>query len=127
MEYRKVYLYKVKDGSLAADLNITADQARYDYPNNTSTTTTSAWSVINFTASVSGIVPAPTVTWSTKAYDNAGAELSPGGVSQLTVTGNTATMSPAQFIARGGASARYVIVTVTYNSGFQVMTDSFRL
>ena len=124
MEYKKLYLYKVKDGSLAADLNITADQARYDYPNSTSTTTTSAWSVINFTASVAGIVPAPTVTWSTKAYDSAGAELSPGGASQLTVTGNTATMSSAQFVARGGASARYVIVTATYNSGFQVMTDS---
>lgn len=124
MEYKKLYLYKVKDGSLAADLNITADQARYDYPNNTSTTTTSAWSVINFTANVAGIVPAPTVTWSTEAFDISGNELDPGGASQLTVTGNIATMSPAQFVARGGATARYVVVTVSYNSGFQTMTDS---
>lgn len=124
MEYRKLYLYKVKDGSLAADLNITSDQARYDFADSTSTTSTSAWSIINFTASIAGIVPMPTVTWSTKAYDIAGTELSPGMPSQLTINGNTATMSPAQFVARGGASARFVVVTASYNSGFQTMEDS---
>lgn len=124
MEYRKLYLYKVKDGSLAADLNITSDQARYDFADSTSTTSTSAWSIINFTASIAGIVPMPTVTWSTKAYDIAGTELSPGMPSQLTINGNTATMSPAQFVARGGASARFVAVTASYNSGFQTMEDS---
>lgn len=123
--YRKLYVHKIKDGALGANIHISQTAANYAYTDATDTITdTTAYSSITFTATVSGIVPEPTVTWSAKAYDVSGTELSPGGGAALfSFSGNTATMTPAQFGARGNPTTRYVIVTASYNSGFQVMKD----
>lgn len=121
--YKKLFIYKLKDGAMAVNLDVTQDYANYAYVDATTTTSTSAHSVINFTATIAGISPTPTVTWSAKAYDVSGAELSPGGAALFTASGNTATMTPAQFGARGNPSTRYVIVTASYNTGYQTIVD----
>lgn len=122
--YRKIYAHKLKDGALAANVHLTQDHASWAYANNTATTTTTTlYTAITFTATVAGISPEPTVTWSAKAYDVGGAELSPGGAALFTSSGNTATMSAAQFGARGNPATRYVIIQAAYNSGFQTMRD----
>lgn len=122
--YRKLFVHKVKDGALGANVRITQDAASYLFTDAFDTVTdTTAYSVINFTATVSGIVPEPTVVWSAKAYDSSGNELSPGGAALFSFSGNTATMTPAQFGARGNPSTRYVLITATYASGFQKMKD----
>lgn len=122
--YRKIYVHKLKDGALGASVHVDQDHASWAYANDTTTTTTTTlYSVITFTATVSGIVPEPTVTWSAKAYDIGGAELSPGGAALFTATGNVATMTAAQFGARGNPATRSVIITASYDSGFQTMRD----
>jgi hypothetical protein len=125
--YKKLFIYKVKDGALAGDLQVTADHEYYEYTTDATTTTISAWDPITITATFTGLAGTPEVTWSAKAYDVSGNELSPGGAALFTASGNTATMSPTQFGARGNPTTRRVVVTATYNTGLGVLSDSVRI
>lgn len=123
----KMYIYKVKDGALAGDLELTADHEYFTYADAVSTTNIAAWGTINFTATMSGVPGTPEVTWSAKAYDISGTELSPGGATLFTASGNTATMTAAQFSARGSPTTRQVVVKATYNTGTGILSDSIRI
>lgn len=121
--YKKLYIHKLKEGAMSVDINLTQDNAVYAYANSTSTVTTSTHTVINFVATVSGITPEPSVTWSTKAYNSSGTEIG-SGENQLTISGNNATMSPTQFGARGNPATRMVRVTVKFYTGIATIEDS---
>lgn len=120
--YKKVFIYKLKSGTNEVDITVTASHGGFTYANNTDTTATSSHT-ITFTATIVGIVPEPTCSWETKAYDSSGVELSPGGAAQLTINGNIATMTSTQFGARGNPTTRYVRVIASYNTGTSIIRD----
>lgn len=119
--YKKLYLYKQQEPSVAVDVNITQDYYYFEYANNTSTTNIAAWSTVTLTAEVTGF-PGAIVTWSAKTFNAAGQEIS-GTETIFTANGNTCTVSAAQFVARGGANNKLMRVFATYSAGGTTATD----
>jgi hypothetical protein len=119
--YKKLYIYKTVEASLKANVDVTQNHAYYEYADATSTTNIAAWSSITFTATVLGY-PDGIVTWSAETYDSAGQEIA-GSETIFTATGNTCTVSAAQFIARGGNTVDELHVTATYKIGNSTVSD----
>lgn len=120
--YKKLYINKFTESGTAIDVDISQDHAYYQYANATSTTNIAAWSTINFTAAVKGPAGA-TVTWSAKTYDSSGTEIA-GSETIFSYSGNTASVTAAQFVARGGNTVDILVITATYSLGGVTISDS---
>lgn len=118
---KKLYIYKQIQPSLEVDVDVTQDHVYYEYANSTSTTNIAAWSTITMSAVVKGY-PGAIVTWSAKVYNSAGTEIS-GTETIFTATGNTCTVTAAQFVLRGGNLAARMDVTASYTVGGTTVKD----